>query len=297
MGLVSFFICCAIFFVSCDANMGEDMQTLNLENQLIGIENAHNARELGGYRIGNKVVREDVLLRSGKLSNLSGKDSALLCDKYNVQCIYDFRGAEEVAADPDVIPAGARHLPLSISFSGSGSQSGVNYGSQEEIIKMLLENAEHPAIQNMCTTLYELIFFEESSHEVYRKFFADLVGVNPREGALLWHCTQGKDRAGCASAMILAALGAERSLIMADYILSQDYYAPMVARIPVQTEAQKRVINTLIGANPEIFEAALDKIDAQYGSFTNYLKECIGVTEQMMETLREKYGHNIMIHI
>ena len=46
---------------------------------------------------------------------------------------------------------------------------------------------------------------------------------------------------------------------------------------------------TMIGANPEIFEAALLKIDERYGSFSNYLKECIGVTDRMMKTLREKY--------
>ena len=89
--------------------------------------------------------------------------------------------------------------------------------------------------------------------------------------------------------MILAALGADRNVIMADYILSKEYYTPMVERIPVQTEIQSAVINTLIGANPVIFEAALDKIDAQYGSFVNYLKECIGVTEPMMQTLRDKF--------
>ena len=89
--------------------------------------------------------------------------------------------------------------------------------------------------------------------------------------------------------MLLAALGADRNLIMADYILSKDYYEPVVSRIPVQTEAQKTVINSLIGANPAIFEATLDKIDAKYGSFSNYLTECICITPQMLQTLREKY--------
>ena len=162
-------------------------------------------------------------------------------------------------------------------------------GSREDMIKLLLENAEHPAIQNMCTNMYDIIFFEESSQEVYRKFFAHLIALNPEDGALLWHCTQGKDRAGCASAMLLAALGAERDLIMADFVLSKDYYDPMASRIPVQTETQKNVINTLISANPAVFEATLDKIDQKYGSLRNYLTECIGVTPQMMETLRDKY--------
>ncbi|MBO5920462.1 MAG: tyrosine-protein phosphatase [Bacteroidales bacterium] len=265
------------------------MQELDLKSQLIGIENANNARQLGGYRIGNKSIREDVLIRSGKLSGLSGEDSTLLASKFKVQCIYDFRGGDEFVSDPDVVPSGARYLPLSISFSGGNGKESMNLESQEAIIGMLLENAEHPAIQKMCDNLYDIIFFEESSQEVYRKFFADLVAVDPDDGAVLWHCTQGKDRAGCASAMLLAALGADRSLIMADYNLSREFYAPIVARIPVQTEAQSVVINTLIGANPVIFERALDKIDAIYGSFANYLKECIGVTGQMMDTLRENY--------
>ena len=279
----------SIMMISCDSNVNNVMQELDLKNQLLGLESVQNARQLGGYCIGKKKVKENLLIRTAKLSDMSAADSTLLSDKYKVQCIYDFRGKDEVETDPDVIPGNARHIPLSISFSADENQSSIKFDSQAEIIKMLLEYAEHPSVQGMCTGMYDLIFFEESSQEVYRKFFADLVSTDPKEGAVLWHCTQGKDRAGCASAMILAALGADRNLIMADYILSKDYYDPLVSQIPVQTEAQKTVINSLIGANPVIFEAALDKIDAQYGSFVNYLTECIGVTPQMMKTLREKY--------
>lgn len=52
---------------------------------------------------------------------------------------------------------------------------------------------------------------------------------------------------------------------------------------------QSSVYNTLISANPEIFEAALDRIDSEYGSFRNYLTECIGVTPAMMQVLRNRY--------
>jgi protein-tyrosine phosphatase len=116
-----------------------------------------------------------------------------------------------------------------------------------------------------------------------------LLTVNPDNGAVLWHCTQGKDRAGSASAMLLAALGADRELIMADFILSKDYYDPMASKIKTETDLQRAVVNTLISANPEIFEATLDKVDAQYGSLRNYLTECIGVTPEMMEMLRARY--------
>ena len=275
-------------FVSCKTNV-IDEQKLELENQLIGLTSAHNARQLGGYQIGNQRIKENLLLRSAKISSLSEEDSMLLCDKYKVQCIYDFRGKEESISAPDVIPGKARYLSLALSFTGDDHKTDTKFENEEQMIGMLLQYADHPSVQAMCTSMYDLIFFEESSQEVYRQFFADLLTVDPKEGAVLWHCTQGKDRAGSASAMLLAALGADRELIMTDFILSKDYYDPMVSRIKTETESQKRVINTLISANPEIFEATLDKVDAKYGSLRKYLTECIGVTPEMMKLLRDRY--------
>ena len=262
---------------------------IELKSQLIGVTSAHNARQLGGYPIGDKQIKNNVLLRSAKLSELTAEDSTLLCDKYKVQCIYDFRGKNESLSSPDVIPGEARYVSLALPFVGDNSGADVKFESEEQMIGMLLKHAEHPAVQTMCTSMYDLIFFEESSKEVYRQFLADLVKLNPQDGAVLWHCTQGKDRAGCASAMLLSTLGAERSLIMADFILSKDYYSPIVAHIKTETEAQKMVINTLISANPDVFEATLNKVDAKYGSLQNYLTECIGVTPEMMNILRERY--------
>lgn len=284
----SIIVCMMVMCMSCKTDVVET-QPIELKNQLIGITSAHNARQLGGYRIGKRSVKDNLLLRTAKISELSEADSILLCEKYKVQCVYDFRGKDESLSAPDVVPGKARYLSLALSFSGGESQTTPKFENDEQMIGMLLQYAEHPSVQAMCTGMYDLIFFEESSQEVYRRFFADLLTVNPEEGAVLWHCTQGKDRAGCASAMLLAALGADRELIMADFILSKDYYDPMVSQVKTETEAQKTVINTLISANPEIFGATLDKVDAKYGSLRNYLTECIGVTPEMMKVLRDRY--------
>ena len=279
-----------ILAASCTTKTGTAV--VDLQSQQIGMSSVHNARQLGGYVIGDKQIKKDLLLRTARLSALSAEDSLLLVEKYKVQCIYDFRSAGEIQTAPDVIPGDARHLPLSISFSDNGGQADYKVESDAQMIQMLLENAEHPKIQAMCEVMYDKIFFDESSQVVYRQFFADLLTLDPNDGAVLWHCTQGKDRAGCASAMLLAALGAERDLIVADFTLSKHYYDPHTAKIPTATEAQQKAISTLISANPTIFEATLDKVEARYGSLANYLTECIGVTPEMMETLREKFLEN-----
>lgn len=285
---LSIIICIMVMFVSCQTNV-VDEQKIELKNQLIGLTSAHNARQLGGYQIGNQRIKDNLLLRTAKISELSKEDSTLLCDKYRVQCIYDFRGKEESLSAPDVIPGKARYLSLALSFTGEESGTDTQFENEEQMIGMLLQYADHPSVQAMCTSMYDVIFFEESSQEVYRRFFADLLTVEPEDGAVLWHCTQGKDRAGSASAMLLAALGADRELIMADFILSKDYYDPIAAKIKTETESQKKVINTLISANPVVFEATLDKVDGKYGSLRNYLTECIGVTPEMMDVLRNRF--------
>ena len=285
---LSITICIMVMFVSCKTNI-IDEQKIELKNQLIGITSAHNARQLGGYQIGDQRIKDNQLLRTAKISELSEEDSPLLSDKYKVQCIYDFRGKKESLSAPDVIPGKARYLSLALSFSEDENETDTKFENEEQMIGMLLQYADHPSVQTMCTSMYDVIFFEESSQEVYRQFFADLLTVKPEDGAVLWHCTQGKDRAGSASAMLLAALGADRELIMADFILSKDYYDPMTSKIKTETESQKTVINTLISANPAIFEATLNKVDEKYGSLRNYLTECIGVTPEMMNILRDRY--------
>lgn len=264
--------------------------TLDYQNQQLGLTSIHNARQLGGYVIGEKQIKQNLLLRTASLATLSADDSLVLAEKYNVQRIYDFRGQKEAMSAPDVVPGNASHLSLAISFEGTENASAAKEG--KDMLMMLVENADNPAIQDLCENMYDKIFFDEVSNQAYRRLFADLVTLDPANGAVIWHCTQGKDRAGSASAMILAALGADRDLIMEDYKLSKVYFDPFIEHIPVQNDTQRNVLNTLISANPALFEKTLDKVDATYGSLRNYLTECLGVTPEMMETLREKYLEN-----
>ena len=275
--------------ISLLSSCGNDNNNVTLEypNQQLGLTSIHNARQLGGYVIGEKQIKQNLLLRTASLATLSADDSLVLAEKYNVQRIYDFRGQKEAMSAPDVVPGNASHLSLAISFEGTENASAAKEG--KDMLMMLVENADNPAIQDLCENMYDKIFFDKVSNQAYRRLFADLVTLDPANGAVIWHCTQGKDRAGSASAMILAALGADRELIMEDYKLSKVYFDPFIEHIPVQNDTQRNVLNTLISANPALFEKTLDKVDATYGSLRNYLTECLGVTPEMMETLREKY--------
>lgn len=277
-------------FPACEkGEMLNHQNEIYFVNQSIGMSSVYNARQLGGYCIGEKRIKADLLIRSGSLAGLSKQDSDLLSEKFKLQRIYDFRGVNEVAAAPDVLPCNATYLLLSVLLSEEQESLDLKLENQQSFIKFLLENADSPRLQAICVDMYDRIFFGESSQDVYRRFFLDLLKQDPENGAILWHCTQGKDRTGSASAMLLAALGANRNLIMQDFMLSKEYYDSLVSEIELEDDAQKMVISTLLSANPIIFEQTLDKVNEKYGSLTGYLTNCLGVTSEMMEILRDRY--------
>ena len=146
----SIIVCMMVMCMSCKTDVVET-QPIEPKNQLIGITSAHNARQLGGYRIGKQSVKDNLLLRTAKISELSEADSVLLCEKYKVQCVYDFRGKEESLSAPDVVPGKARYMSLALSFSGGESQFNTKFESDEQMIGMLLQYADHPSVQAMCT--------------------------------------------------------------------------------------------------------------------------------------------------
>ena len=59
--------------------------------------------------------------------------------------------------------------------------------------------------------------------------------------------------------------------------------------LEIVPEEQRTVIQTLITANVPLFEAALDEVDRRYGSMEAYLAECLGVTETLRRTLRDRF--------
>lgn len=262
---------------------------ISLETQSLNLKSVNNARDLGGYRIGRKEIVKDQLIRSARLSELSPADSTTLADVYHLAYIFDFRSVTEAETLPDVVPGKAEHIALPFSFGDSGSASSVaGIRSVEGLVQAMLKYAQVPGMTKMVDTMYDNIFFSEAMQQNYHKFLEKLCEI-PEGSCALWHCSQGKDRAGVASALVLAALGADRDLIVKDFTLSKDFYDPFIANVGEVNEAQAYILNSFISANPELFEKSLDKIDAQYGSLDAYLEKCIGVTPEMKQILREKY--------
>lgn len=65
---------------------------------------------------------------------------------------------------------------------------------------------------------YPAIATGEGAMRQLRRFFDVL--LEQEEGAVLYHCTAGKDRVGTATALLLSALGVPRELIVEDFLFT-----------------------------------------------------------------------------
>ena len=127
-------------------------------------------------------------------------------------------------------------------------------------------------------------------HEVLTAIFTH----DFEKGAVLWHCTAGKDRCGIVSSLVLAALGVSREGIMKDYAVNADEFivqADALYRRALRSgrpEPVAAAARDVFLALPRYMESAFRAIDEEYGSSESYLTRSLQIPETMLKEFRNK---------
>ena len=129
----------------------------------------------------------------------------------------------------------------------------------------------------------------------YRQLFEELLAL-PEGQSLLFHCTQGKDRTGVAAMLILSALGVDKETILADYMLTNEYNADLIAgerqSLAVRGIPEDKMNTYLMAMDRVSLETmtnALDWMVENYGSVNGYFEQELGVGETERTTLRDRF--------
>ena len=267
-----------------------------LQRQLLPLASVANARQLGGYRMADgRRVRDNLLLRGGSLAALSPDDLTRLRDTYRLRLVFDFRSEIETRLAPDRKVAGSRYIWLPVIDPDTEKPVNCNLPSEayNNLPGFLVQHASDPRVQQVARNMYTETVLNEYSQLQYAAFFEML--VDAPEGAVYWHCAQGKDRTGLAAALLLAALGADRETILRDYELSNVYYRADVEPVLRQVtadgggDAERQTVIAFLGAHVGFFDRALTVVERKYGSLTDYLTGPLCLTGNDIDTLRGKY--------
>lgn len=251
-----------------------------------------NARDLGGRILpGGGMVRYGLLLRGGALCTADEADLRQLSEGYHVARIFDFRTSREIRQAPDPEVKGALNIwmPAYDESSQTYLTRNLPYEAYSDLGNYLTVHARDPFVQDLASELYMDMITNEFTQVQYAGFLQNILATT--EGAVYWHCSQGKDRTGLGGAFILAALGGDRKTIMDDYRLSEEYYWEELETYidRVDTEEEKAVMRTYLSVNPAAFEKALDWIDTTFGSMDGFLHGPLCLSDGDLETLRDRY--------
>lgn len=218
----------------------------------IPVDGTFNFREPAGFQATNGVIRSGVLYRSDALKGLTDLGRQQLVD-LGVRTIVDLRDDFEIKVQPDAIDDLDIDVVMLPVYEGSAA---ANSG---------------PGIT--LPTMYESIVAEHGS--VLASVLRLIAGAD--EGAVLVHCTAGKDRTGIVVALALRAVGVAREVVIADYAVSEQNLQgewlhemlALMARYGIQETPELRAI--MGGTPPEVMAGLLDLIDERWGSVGDYL--------------------------
>ena len=258
------------------------------EPELTGVR---NFRDVGGLPTADgRAVRHGVLFRSGHLAHATEQDAAFLAS-LGLHTVFDFRNGDDVALEgPDTDLPGTRHLsmPLSDPANSKDFWHTVREGDVATLEELL---GGGKGEQRMAASYRKLILERTGEHG---RMLAELSAPEDPAVPALLHCAAGKDRAGTSIAIILLALGVERSAIEADYLESNARrHRYKVVRGDGSSgtaidPAIRKLLGSLFEARVEYLRAAFDTIEERWGSVDAYLEDGLGLTPERRERLKER---------
>ncbi|MEU1892737.1 tyrosine-protein phosphatase [Streptomyces pristinaespiralis] len=249
-----------------------------------------NLRDLGGTPLpGGRSVRSGLLFRSGQLDRMdTASDPAVAA--LGIRTVVDFRTRAEREARPDRLPEGGRLLLADVM----ADQVAAGRMPAAARLRRLLAD---PAVaeqelgggrgRELFGAIYRGFVTTDSARASYRAFLNAVADPDP--GPLLFHCTAGKDRTGWAATIVLTLLGATPKTVEAEYMsvntAVREAFAPLVEGYTLQG-GQPETALSIIGVVPDYLAAALDEVDARFGSMEKYVQEGLGVTPAALERIR-----------
>jgi protein-tyrosine phosphatase len=235
----------------------------------IRLEGASNFRDIGGHATTDgRRIKRNQLFRSGELSRLTDTDFMTLRD-LDIALVVDLRSKTEAERQRTRWPTElvAKHHNADIS-----TDLRVNGRKLPELLK------EDPTPEGAARVMEHTFRVLPDMCGPALKQVADRLANNALPA--VFHCTNGRDRTGIISAMLLYMLGATQDAIVKDFVTTNERM-----NIPVVIENTRNylihelghelddaTIELCVRVQPQNILAAFDEVTKKHGSPEGYFQ-------------------------
>jgi protein-tyrosine phosphatase len=247
-----------------------------IEKRFLKLNNTINTRDIGGYKTADgKTVRWGCVYRSDELSRLDNTDMNLLSDM-NFSEVFDLRVLSSFKEEPDILPENVKisHTPIFDHFK------------RGFLVAMLFNRDQ------IGDCFAELYLDQVRIYAVnFLPIFKSLVETD--NYPILYHCKNGKDRTGVATALILMLLNVPKDTILSDYSLTNlgheasfERYAHSIALQYRPLKIPDQDFQIMFGVEPKWLEAVIDFINDNYNSIDDFLIDEVGLSDDELIAIR-----------
>ena len=217
-----------------------------------------NLRDLGGIcNAEGQKIKKGFLIRSANLSEAEEEELT------GISAVIDLRTQRERKEIPDKL-FGRPSIPVPIFDEAT---DGISHERKRE-------RKGPPDMKSL------YIWMIGEHRDSFARALRTIMNHDFSSGAVLWHCTEGKDRCGLTTALLLEILGVERSEIMEDYLRTNVTSIPRAegirerVRLEHGDEAAEGAYRAFI-ADPSYLKGAWSVVDEESSFF-----EELGITEE-----------------
>ncbi|MHA5130679.1 tyrosine-protein phosphatase [Oenococcus oeni] len=258
------------------------------DKRKINISGGVNFRDLGGYPSKNgHFVKWRKLVRAGDLSQLTTFDQRILIN-YGISIDIDLRSESETIQSPDLVPNGISHVYLPILNYDETESSA----TKEHLKKVYSSNARSGYLRMLY--VYRQLVIDPQPQVAYKEFLNFLLKYGS-DNTILFHCSAGKDRTGIIALLLLNALDVDSNVIKNDYLSTNQM---LISRTKLRiNEAKKSHMNKsfissiidLSSVSIDYYDQAMAIINYEFGGVHSYLRDYIGINDEMITKLKNIY--------
>ncbi len=256
-----------------------------MDTRIVSLEGIDNFRDFGGYTTAaGRGIRPRRLYRSAHHGQATKADLAAIA-ALDIAVVVDLRRGEERLRTPS-----RRHD----GFAAELIENDGDEASSDPFIEFIrASDVSEGAFRDYMLGYYRGAPFDDRHLDLFSRYFGAL---GRTDGAVLIHCTAGKDRTGLLAALTHHVAGAHRDDIFDDYLLTNTVASferrlPAVAQMIVEVSGRTptdRAVRTAVSVDAAYLEAAFAAIEARNGSIDAYLEHALGVDAALREQIEAR---------
>lgn len=261
------------------------------KNKRIRYRHVHALRDLSRCFSFNGVkIKKGVFFRSGYLGKLNSIQVKEFVEEFNIGYVIDLRTNAERENAPDMHSDLVKyyHFPVLEEFDNP-------LITKENRTAILLDISKNKGGSvKYLERVYRKMVSDKYCLDQFKQIFEVILNKKD-DKAVIFHCTQGKDRTGVLAALILYALGYDKSSIFNDYKRFNNAYRfknfliSMVVALRFASVKVSKDLYYLQMAHKDLIVATFDEIKKNYSDRYDFFKNALGINGDAINELRRTY--------